>query len=262
MIAVRRFVVAMLVLATIVGVVALQRSRPGAQRPGGVLPPRHADDAVRSRRASSSPRRGSARGCPSAARSSAGSAVVANPARSAADGQDHGVHRCCPASRPSTHAVRGAARGHHTFDLGSDAAAGHVRVGDGRDLRRRWLRRAARRQRVGQRRVVRAPTRRRPRGTSPTATRWRAARNSWSSPTRSRPTRSSTSREATSTESRTPQILQSLLVKAELGAGHQPGPAGQARTGAGHHRHQLARPGGGRPRPRSTSPRSAAPGSR
>ena len=68
--------------------------------------------------------------------------------------------------------------------------------------------------------------------------------------------------ESTGTESRQSGDPAEPAREGQLGAGHQPGSARQARTGPGDHRHEHPRPGRRRPRPGVPRPRSAAPASR
>ena len=101
-------------------------------------------------------------------------------------------------------------------------------------------------------RCPRARTRRRPRGTSPTATPWRAARNIVI--TNPFPSDAIVNiREATSTESRTPQILQTLLVKPKSVLVISQDLLAKRRTGARHHASRAPAAGSWSVAPRSTT---------
>ena len=152
MIALRRFVAGILVLASIVGVVMLQRSRPVHSGP----PSSHVSVTATMPFVPKGEFVTSAwfcAGVPIGGPQSGGSAIVANPSEVRSTGRIT-TFTDAAGCRGGRHAVRRAGSRHRCVRSGSDAAAGHLRLGDGRDLRGRGLRRATRRQRIGQRGVT------------------------------------------------------------------------------------------------------------
>ena len=143
MIATRRFVAGILVLASIVGVVMLQRSRPVQSGAAEFSHLGDADDAVRAQ--------GRVRhiglvlrGCTDRQPAIGWHRRCRQSLRGDSDGPDHDVHGR-PRGRRSCNVVRRARSRNPDVRSGSMQPAGHLRLIDGRDLRGRRLRRATRR---------------------------------------------------------------------------------------------------------------------
>ncbi len=143
MTAARRFIAAVMVIGTIVGVVYLQRSRPVHSAPAefsslgtATMPFVPNGDFVTSAWFCA--------GVPVGGPQQGGVAVVANPSEVALTGKITTFTDAAGVAAVSA-AFEVPARGTTVVRSRPDAAAGHVRLGDGGDLRRRRIRRAARR---------------------------------------------------------------------------------------------------------------------
>ena len=151
----RRLVAGLMVIASIVGCrdVAAVATR-ATPHPPSSPDSAGADDAVRPQGLVRDVGVVLRRGADRRRRSWVASPIVANPIRSRRSSGKITTFTDAPMSPRSRQPFEVPARGTMQFDLASGTTAGHVRLGDGRDRRRRRVRRAARRQRIGQRGVT------------------------------------------------------------------------------------------------------------